>query len=349
MPGAFAGAADLPHCELELAGIDLEEAVFGGGALAVRHGVRDDGGHVQAALQGGDGGVLFRDGADTGHELAEAGHDDAGLAEGRQHAFDVVHEGRRRAHQQHAGGLQSLPVGVEQVGGAVQRDGGLAGSGTALDHQRAGHGGTDDAVLFGLDGSDDVRHASGALGIQGREQRAFPLHGFAAVQHGGVQDVVLDGLHFAALQDQVPAAADALAVEGGGLVEVAGFGSAPVDHEPLQVRRGQADASDVLRLARVEVEAAEDEAFVDGVELGQAVLVQCREGIAFRDVLHGAHRAGAANLRQLAPFLFAQFVQPRVEPGHVLAFVEQISVVHQNVPLSEMTDRPFYSAFAQRG
>ena len=269
---------------------------------------------------------------DAGHQAAQAGHDHAGLAQGGQHALDVVHERRRRPHQQHAGGLEPVPVGVEQVGGAVQGDGGLAGAGTALDHEGAGDGGADDPVLLGLDGADDVRHPAGALGVQGSQQRTFALQRVVVGQQVGVEHVVLDRLDLAALQDQVAAAAHALPVEGRGLVEVAGFGRPPVHHQPLQVLGGEADAADVLGFAGVQVQAAEHQAVVDGVELGEAVLVQRREGVAFGDVLHGAHGAGTAHLGQLGALFRPQLIQPGVKSGHIVAFMGQISVVHRTFP-----------------
>jgi len=181
----------------------------------------------------------------------------------------------------------------------VQGDGRLAGARPALDHEGPGNGGADDPVLLGLDGADDVGHAAGPLGIQGGQEGAFALERVAVGEHVGVQHVVLDRLDLAALQDQVAAAAHALPVEGRCLVEMARFGSPPVHHEPLEVIGGQPDAADVLGLPGIKVQAAEHKAVVYGVELGEAVLVERREGVAFGDVLHGADRAGTAHLGKL--------------------------------------------------
>ena len=326
------GTAHLPGGQHEFAAVHLEDPVFRRDPLPVGDGVGHDLGHVEPALDRRDIGVVLGDGVDAGHQPAQAGHDDAGLTQGRQHPFDVVHKRRGRAHQQHAGCLEPVPVGVEQVGGTVQGHGGLARAGAALDHQRAGDGGADDPVLLGLDGADDIRHPAGALGIQRGEQRPFALQGVVVRQQVGVEHVVLDGLDLAALQDQVPAAANALPVEGGGLVEVAGLGGAPVDHQALQVLGGQADAPDVLGLTGVQVEASKHEAVVDGVELGEAVLVECGKRVPLRDVLHGAHGAGAADLGQLGALFRPQLIQPGVQAGHIVAFMGQISVVHRAFP-----------------
>ena len=214
----------------------------------------------------------------------------------------------------------------------MQRDGGLAGAGTALDHEGAGDGGADDPVLLGLDGADDVRHPAGPLGVQGGQQRALALERIVVGEHVGVEDVILDGLDLAALQDQVAAAAHALPVERRGLVEVPGLGRAPVHHEPLQVLGGQADAADVLGLPGVQVKAAEHQPVVDGVELGQAVLVEGREGVPLGNVLHGAHGTGTAHLGQLGALFRPQLIQPGVKSGHIVAFMGQISVVHRTFP-----------------
>ena len=50
---------------------------------------------------------------------------------------DVAQERRVGADDQHAAAREPVAVGVEQVGGAVQRDRGLAGARPALHHQHA--------------------------------------------------------------------------------------------------------------------------------------------------------------------------------------------------------------------
>ncbi len=239
-------------------------------------------------------------------------------------------------------------MGVQQVRGAVQCDGGLARSWPALDDDGAGDGRADDPVLLGLDGADDVRHPSGALGVQGRQQRALTLQRFVVGQHVGVEDVVFDGLDLAALQNQVAAAAHALAVEGRGLVEVPGFGRAPVNHEPLEVISGQADTADVLGLPRVQVKAAKNQPVVHSIELRQTVLVEGREGVPFGNILHGSHGSGTADLGQLCALFLAQLIKAGIQSGNIVPFVGQISVEHRDFPLSQKTDRPFYNHFDER-
>ena len=126
----------------------------------------------------------------------------------------------------------------------------------------------------------------------------------------------------------MPPAAHALPVKGRGLVEVAGFGRAPVHHEPLQVLGGEADAADVLGFPGIQVQPAEDQAVIDGVELGEAVLIERGEGVTLGNILHGAHGTGPADLRQLLALFGAQFFQPRIQASNIVPFVGQIGVEH---------------------
>jgi hypothetical protein len=69
-----------------------------------------------------------------------------------------------RADEQHAApAVAEARVGVEQVGGAVQRDDGLARARTAVDDERAAGSRADDRVLVGLDGAEHVAHPGDRL------------------------------------------------------------------------------------------------------------------------------------------------------------------------------------------
>ncbi len=135
------------------------------------------------------------------------------------------------AEDQQSAPPDALRVGVEQVRGPVQSDGGLPGARGALDADRGGEVRADQVVLLGLDGGGDVPHGSDA--------GPFDLAG---------DDVARPGLACAeplVLQPgevgRVPAAAgrpaetaadgDTARVVGGGLVEGPGDGGAPVDDE----------------------------------------------------------------------------------------------------------------------
>ena len=70
------------------------------------------------------------------------------LPERRQHAPDVPDEISTRPDDQHGAAGQPFAVGVEQVGDAVQRDGGLTCPRSALDDDDAGERQPDDGVLL---------------------------------------------------------------------------------------------------------------------------------------------------------------------------------------------------------
>src|SRR5882762_3440132 len=74
-------------------------------------------------------------------------------------------------------------VAVEEVGGAVEADGGFSGAGGALDAEGVVEVGADEGVLVGLDGGDDVAHGSdaGAFDFFG-EDFAGEAEGFALVE-----------------------------------------------------------------------------------------------------------------------------------------------------------------------
>ena len=104
----------------------------------------------------------------VGEQVGQHGQLDAGLAEGRQHLLDVAEEEAVGADDEHALALEREPVGVEEVGGPVEGDDGLAGAGPALHDEDAGQLGADDLVLLALDGGDDVGEATGAAWSRGR-------------------------------------------------------------------------------------------------------------------------------------------------------------------------------------
>ena len=75
---------------------------------------------------------------------------------------------------------------------------------------------------------------------------------------------------------------------------------------------GEPDASDVVGGAVGEVEPAEGETLLDGVQLGEAVLVEGGEGVALGAVLRGPGRPAAACASQPLGGLRPQHVEPGV-------------------------------------
>jgi hypothetical protein len=250
---------------------------------AVSHRLGQHRRHLLVALDPPDGGAVAALDVDPVDQVGEHGQLDPGLTERRQHLLDVGEEQPVRSDDQHALVLQREPVRVEQVGGAVEGDHGLAGAGSALDDEHAGQRGPDDLVLLALDGGDDVAEAARACGLERRDQRALPLQAGAFAEVEGVlaEELVFDAEQLTAAGGEVAAAGQAHRLAAGGPVEGLGDRGPPVDDERFLVGARHGDATDVERLAVGEllvglaVDAAEHERGVAQVKLGQAV----RDGV----------------------------------------------------------------------
>ena len=221
---------------------------------------------------------------DAGGAVEEVGEHrqlDAGLAEARQHLLDVAEEQPVGADDEHALALEREAVRVEEVGGAVERDDGLAGAGAALHDEHAGQLGADDLVLLALDRGDDVGQPPGAGLLEGGDQRAAAADLAAVVDHRELaaeqpgrlaEELVLDAEELAAPGGEVAAADEAHRLAAGGPVERLGDRRPPVDDERLAVLVGHGQAADVVAVAAVPagaVDAAEHEAGVAELERGQ--------------------------------------------------------------------------------
>ncbi len=212
-------------------------------------------------------------------------------------------------------------MGEEQVGRAMQGDGGLAGSGTTLHQEDAGQRVTDDLVLLALDGGDDVAHASGARATQGRQQRPRPPQGETALEEtlvGGGALVAVGQLEFAGLVGEVLvlhpqhlAHADrhvapsrqTQRLHPGGAVEGLGDRRAPVDHEGVEFGVGDRQASDVVGVAGsvglVEVvDATEEEGLVADGQLVESVQGRAHDHVALHQVTGAAHVGHGGRIAQ---------------------------------------------------
>ncbi len=223
--------------------------------------------HPRVALQLLDlGGSFFLD-ADLGHQSGDRRQRHPGLAERRKDLIDVTKEERIRADDEDALALEGEPVGVEEVGRAVERDRGLAGARAALDDEQAGERRTDDLVLFALDGGDDVGHLAGAGPVEGGQQRGRaadrqladqelapgPVPGVALgalLDPTRAEALVLDSDHLAPVEGEVPPEDQALGIPSGRPVERLGDRGAPVDDQRLVVGIVDGQAPDVEDLGR---------------------------------------------------------------------------------------------------
>ena len=205
--------------------------------LAVAHGPRDDAAPQRAALELGDrlvlgGGRRRCPGTSSATVVVTT---PVSPSDG-QHLVDVAQERAARADEQDARALEQAAVRVQQVRGAVQGDGRLAGARTALHDERAAQLGADDRVLLALDRRDDVAHPAGAARGQPGQQRtlagqpAQPCVGVPG-QQVEVEHLVLDARDGAPARDHVPATHDAVGVRGGGPVERLRGRRAPVGEQ----------------------------------------------------------------------------------------------------------------------
>ena len=234
------------------------------------------------ALEVGDRRLVVAGRPHAVDDLAERAQRDGGLAERGQHPLDVAHEDPAGADDQHAAALVAAAVGVEQERRAVQRDDRLAGAGAAGDRDDALAGRADRLVLLGLDRGHDGVHRPVAGPRELRHQGALADDrqvGLDAV----VEQLVLDAEHPCAAAAQHPAAYDVVRGGGGGLVEHRGSRCPPVDQQRLALGVAQPDPADVARLGvalGAQVEPAEDQSLVGGVELGDAACGLEDHGVA---------------------------------------------------------------------
>ena len=154
------------------------------------------------------------------------------FAESGQDLLDVAEEGVVRPDDEGAGAGQPLPVRVEQVGDAVQRDDGLARARSALDDESSSCVGPHDVVLLALERGDRGAHPPGAALVERGEEST--LADELAVGRP-VEQLVVDTDNPPAFGADVPAPRLPLRRNGGRGVEGArGLGS-PVDDERVSV------------------------------------------------------------------------------------------------------------------
>jgi hypothetical protein len=179
------------------------------------------------------------------------------LPEAGEDVGDVGQVGLVRTDEQHAAPLVTeAGVGVEEVGGAVQGDDGLAGTRTAVDDESAVGSRTDDGVLIGLDRAEHVRHPVRPVAAQAGDEGGLVVERgvpFEPVRGEHLVPVVGDP----AAGPAIPAAAHQTQRVGvGGSEERLGRGRPPVDQQPTPRTVVEPDSSDVHRLGVVRVNDA---------------------------------------------------------------------------------------------
>ncbi|BDZ50131.1 hypothetical protein GCM10025867_23720 [Frondihabitans sucicola] len=319
--------------------VDVDLGDLGRHDLAGAHGASQEVGHPSGPLERRDVGSVVDRRLDTRIQPAQAGQDHPRLAERRQHLLDVPQEGARRPDDEDTGAAEALAVRVEQVGGAVQSDGGLARARAALHHQDAVELGADDPVLLGLDRGDDVGHAAGALSGERRHQSALALKlSVAPVEQRRVEHLVFDAGDGASVERQMTSRAGPHRGRGGGLVERAGSGNPPVEQDRMVVGIAQTDAPDVAvgagRRVRpvdqgargrrlvglLELQPTERQAIVDLGQLREGVFVESGVRVALAAALMIAADRLAPDLDQPLPRFAFQRVEALVECRNVVTF-----------------------------
>jgi hypothetical protein len=332
LPGPLHGRGDEAGFEREPLAVDIEVDRPGRNPLAGAHGALHQGRHLGRTLDSRRlrGVVVCR--LEAGIQPAHARDHHARLAQAGKNRLDVLQERARRPDDENTGCRQTLAMRVQQEGGAVQRHGGLACTGTPLHDQHASQVGADDPVLFGLDRGHDVGHPARALAGEGGEQRGLALQGVRLLDEQlGVEDLVVDACDRAALCDEVAPCSCPQRSGGGGLVEGGRLRHAPVEEDGLQLLVAQPDAPDVAQRRPVfrvvgvdEFEPAEGQPVIDLVELGDPVLVKARIRIAFRTALVVASHALAPHPLEGGSGLGPERVQTLVQLLDVATFLGKL-------------------------
>ena len=226
------------------------------------HGFLDDLRPRGQALDPRHGLVLATASVHAGHQVAQRHRDDTRLTERRQDLLDVAQEQSRGADEKDTRAFEALAVGVEQVCDAVQRDSRLAGAGAALDDQKALVGRANDAVLLRLDGGDDITHSAVAGLAEGVHEGTLALK-FEPGRAGGIQQLVFETCDASVTGGNVAAAHDTVRLGGGGLVEGACGGGAPVNEQGSAVLVGQGESAHVAGRMVGHVEAAKHQTLFD--------------------------------------------------------------------------------------
>ena len=258
--------------------------------LAITHRLGEHRRHASVALDAGGRRAVVAADPDVVDQIGQHRQLDTRLAQAGQHPLDVAEEQPVGPYHQNALALEREPVGVEQVGGPVEGDDGLAGTGTTLDHEHPGQLGADDLVLLGLDGGDDVAEVTGAGFLQGGDQRAVapdlvrlvPVvvavvdHTELAVEHPRTlaEQLVLDAEQLPAPGGEVAATHQSHRRPPGGSVEGLGHRRPPVDHEGLLALVGDRHTADVEGVAPVGaglVDAPEHQAGIAQVQVVETV------------------------------------------------------------------------------
>ncbi len=238
----------------------------------------------------------------------------------------MVQERRVGADHQHPVPFDSIALGVQQVGDAMQCHHRLAGARPALDHHYPGMVVPDDLVLLGLDRRDDVAHAVAARRIDRGQQRGIP----AFIAGGAAEDLV--GEVDDPTSQGVELAAQTHVLRGSGRrdVERARRGRPPIEQQRFVfvVLVENADAADVRTSAGHAVEPAETESAVGDVQ-PRGLFGQRTHLAVARHESSAVHAVDVGSERGAVPVLHprALGVESHVQPVDVALLGSKLVVV----------------------
>ena len=223
-------------------------------------------------------------------------------------------------------------LGVEQIGDAVLSHHGLAGAGSALDHQHAGVIEADDLVLLGLDRRDDVAHAVAARRVDRGEQGRITAERalVAGVGVGAAEYLVGEIEQTTSSRVELAPPAHPLRAGGGGDVERAGGRCPPVEQQRFMVVAlvEDADATDVEPLTGECVQPSETQAVIGDVQPRDRCGQRTHIGVA------GDERSAVLNVDRalqrgsvLVLDALALGIEPVVESGQVTPLGLEFTIV----------------------
>ena len=205
-----------------------------------------------------------------------------------------------------------VPLGVEQIGDAVQRHRGLTGARASLDHEHPGMVEPDDPVLLGLDRRHDVAHPVAARCVDRREQRCV----LALRTSRAAEDLVGEIEHLTPKGVELAATTHVLRVRGGGDVERARRRRPPIEQQRfvLVVFVEQSDPADVRRFARNGVQPTETQPVIRHVQPPQLSGHSTHLGIPIHECPAVLEVDGGPQRRAISPLRSRAFgVEPCVE------------------------------------
>jgi hypothetical protein len=180
------------------------------------------------------------------------------LPERRQYGRDVFEKDSIGSYDKHTLALESLAMLVEKVSNPMQTDRCLAGPRPPLNDDQVFGRPSDDLVLVGLNGRDDVAHSSRACPAQFGKQ--WIRHATVARGNGrGIEEVFLKNVDQdpVVVKEITASCVESQRVTNGGPVERRGRARSPVnDHGPIALVL-YVSPPDVESLSRVLVDAAE--------------------------------------------------------------------------------------------